>query len=117
VDVIAAMVLLVGLALGGVQIALTLYARNVLIAAAHDGARHGIELGRSPEDAAALARDFVEKTAGGLIGHARVDARGGQTADAFVLHVVISGEIEVPGPVPMAIPFETRATASRAVPP
>jgi Flp pilus assembly protein TadG len=114
VELIASLVLLIALALGGVQIALTLYARNVLLAAAHDGARRGIELGRSPAEAEALARDFIEDAAGGLVSRATVSAHARSEDNGIVLQVRVTGMIDVPGPVPIGIPFHTQATSSRA---
>jgi hypothetical protein len=117
IDVIAALVLLIALTLGGVQIALTLYARNVLIAATHDGARRGIELGRTADEATDLARSFVESAAGGLVRDANVSAEAREMNDEFLLRVRITGTIEVPGPIPLGIPFDARATTSRALRP
>jgi hypothetical protein len=117
VDLIASLVLLIALTLGGIQLGLTLHARNVLMAAVHDGARRGVELGSSNADAVEIATRFVDDAAGGLVSDPHISARTHSDVDEFVIELHLDAHIDVPGPVPIKIPFSTNATASRSVRP
>lgn len=105
-----AMLFVVMLALGAIEVALVLYARNVISASAHEGARAGVELGRDPQEAAELARRTVERSAGGLVDELEVGVRVASTPDRSTVHVTVAGTLRVPGPV--ALPFPARATAT-----
>jgi hypothetical protein len=56
VDFVLVSLVLVPLVLGVIQVGLTLYVRNTLVAAATEGARHAATLGSSPEAGAGRAR-------------------------------------------------------------
>ncbi|MCA1694613.1 MAG: pilus assembly protein, partial [Actinobacteria bacterium] len=55
------------LVLGTIEVSLALYGRNVVAAAAHEGARAALELGRGPDSAAAVARSTVRRASGALV--------------------------------------------------
>jgi Flp pilus assembly protein TadG len=60
VDIVLVIVVLVPVVLGILQLALVLYVRNTLAAAASEGARLAATRDRGAEDGAALAREQIE---------------------------------------------------------
>ena len=106
------MVFILLLALGLVQTALTLYGRNVVISSAHEGLRTGVEVGRSPLDAARVARSTVEDAASGLVNRLVVDVSLTGSGDRPVLNVHVTARLDAFGPIPIEIPVETTAAAS-----
>ena len=103
------MVLVLILALGLVQTAFALYGRNVVVAAAHEGVRSGIELGRNPTEAATIARSTIGKSAGGLVDELRVKTVVTGPRDALLLRVEVTATLEPFGPIPVGIPVHARA--------
>jgi Flp pilus assembly protein TadG len=108
-----AIVFLMLLSLGAIQVGLTLYARNVVISAAHEGARTAVELGRQTSDASETARRYVERAAGGVVDDLRVSTAHIETRGRLFARVMVTGRLDVPGPVPVSIPVRTTATAGR----
>jgi hypothetical protein len=117
VESLLAIVILLFLALGVVEVAFALYGRNVVAASAHEGARAGIEVGRSPADAAAVASRAVRSAAGALISHLKVDSAATRIGGRLVVRVRVSGTMESFGPVPFPIPVSAAAAATRDVVP
>ena len=99
------------LALGIVQTALVVYGRNVVISSAHEGLRAGIEVGRSPLDAARVARSTVEESASGLVNGLVVDVSITGSRAHPVMNVRVSARLDAFGPIPIQIPVETAAAA------
>ncbi|MGH2747882.1 MAG: TadE/TadG family type IV pilus assembly protein [Actinomycetota bacterium] len=108
-----AIVILMLLALGVMEVALALYGRNVLISSAHEGARAAVERGRDPREADAIARRTVESAAGGLIDDLEVSVVEQQVGFISVIRVNVSGVVNSFGPVPLPIPVSTNASATR----
>ena len=113
IETVFAVGILLFLALGTVQVAFALYARNVMAASAHEGARAAIELGRSPADAIAVARRTVVRSAGGLVEGLRVDVTIQSTGTDSVVRVRIRGWLKALGPVPLPLPVDAVATSTR----
>lgn len=111
VEATFAIVLLMLLALGVIQVALVLYARNVVAASAHDGARTAIERGSSEADAAAIARDVVRRATGALVDDLDVDIDSLQRGNELTVVVRVSGVVTDLGPIPIPIPLSSSATA------
>jgi hypothetical protein len=107
------MAILLFLVLGTVQVAFAVYARNVMAASAHEGARAAIELGRSPADAVAVARRTVVRSAGGLVEGLRVSVTIQRIGADSVVRVRISGWLKALGPVPLPLPVDAVATSTR----
>ena len=105
-------VLLMLLALGIIQVALVLYARNVVAASAHEGARAAIELGSSADDAAAIARDVVRQATGALVDDLDIDVDSRQRGDELTVAVRVTGVVTNLGPLPIPIPLSSLATAT-----
>jgi Flp pilus assembly protein TadG len=106
---IFAIVMLVVLTLGAVQVAFALYARNVVMSAAHEGARAVVERGAISEDAQAVAFAVVERSAGGLVDGLRVDV----TTSGSAVRVHVRATTAPFGPVPVALPLGATATSFR----
>jgi hypothetical protein len=113
VELTFAIVVLMLLSLGVIQVGLTLYARNVVLSAAHEGARVAVELDRRASDASEAARRLVERAAGGIVDDLQVSASTLEAGERLVSRVIVSGRLDVPGPIPVSIPVRTAATASR----
>lgn len=92
------------LTLGLVQTALALYARNVVISAAHEGVRAGIELGRNPAESVAIARSTVDGSARGVVDDLDIDVSVTGPRDTSVLRVDVSATLDAFGPIPIGIP-------------
>jgi Flp pilus assembly protein TadG len=111
VESVFAIVMLIVIVLGALQVAFALYARNVLASAAHEGVRAALERGAVAADAAPVVAGTVRRAAGGLVDDVAVttSARGG------TLTVRVQGTVDPVGPVPISIPLV--ATASAALDP
>jgi Flp pilus assembly protein TadG len=112
VESIFAIVLLMMLALGTIQIALALYGRNLVAAAAHDAARAGIELGSSTSEAEGIAASVVETAGGRLVRGLRVQVDADKDERVRTVRVRITGTIDVLGPLPIPVPVDARASAT-----
>jgi hypothetical protein len=115
VELTLAIVVLMLLSLGVIQVGLTLYARNVVISAAHEGARVAAELDRPVSDSSEAARRIVEHAAGGIVDELEVASSMIEAGDRLIARVRVSGRLNVPGPVPVSIPVRATATTSREV--
>jgi Flp pilus assembly protein TadG len=115
VESIFAILILLILVLGTIEVAFALYARNVVAAAAHEGARAGVELGRDPADAAAVAASTVRQSAGGLVRDLDVDTTIRAAGSRSFVTVRVSGIMKAFGPVPLPIPLTSTATVTREV--
>lgn len=104
-----AIVMLVVLTLGALQVAFALYARNVLASAAHEGVRAVVERGSVEDDARAVAAAVVERAAGGLVDDLRVDVTSVAQGARTITTVHVRGSTAPFGPVPVTLPL--RATA------
>jgi Flp pilus assembly protein TadG len=111
VETTFAILFLMLLALGVIQVALSLYARNVVMASAHEGARAAIERGTDDVQAAALARDVVRKASGALVDDLDVDVATSRRGREFRVTVSVGGLIDGLGPLPFPIPVSARASA------
>ena len=84
VDVVLVMVVLVPLVLGIMQVALVLFVRNTLAAAASEGARLAATRDRGPADGAALTRAQIDDAVSGKFAQ---DVSARQTADGVEVTV------------------------------
>lgn len=114
-DAVFGMFVVLFLVLGSIQVALTLYARNVIVAAVHDGSRAAIEVGGSAADADVVARTTIMRSTGDLIEALRVDVTTQEVADRYLVRVVAKGLLTAPGPIPVRIPVSVQSTASREI--
>lgn len=108
VESIGAIVMLLLLTLGAVQVAFALYARNVVLSAAHEGARAVVERGAVAGDARSVAATVVKRSAGGLVDGLVVDV----TETGTVVRVDVRATTAPFGPVPIRMPLEASATAT-----
>ncbi len=109
VDAVFSVVFLLVLGLGVTQVAFLLYGRNTLMSSTHEAARAALEWGRTQVEAASIAERRVREAAGGLVDHMDVEvvtAGGASTS----ITVIIEARLRAAGPLPMTIPFTTKAT-------
>ena len=111
VEMTFAIILLMLLTLGVIQVAFTLYARNVVMASAHEGARAALERGRTQSEAAAIVREVVARATGRLIEDLTVDVAVRGSADRRFVSVRVRGLVTDFGPVPVPIALSSTATA------
>jgi hypothetical protein len=109
-------VFLVILVLGTIEVSYALYARNVVMTSAHEGARAAVELGTDPASAAALARVTIQRAAGGLVRDLDVAVRSEMSGGFRRIRVVVVGRMSPFGPVPIPIPLTATAIATQELP-
>jgi len=101
VETIFAFVFVMTLALGVIQIAFSLYARNMVMTSTHEAARAAVERGRTEAEVHAIVRRVLGQGAGGVFRATRVEV---------VRHV--EGTIRSLGPFPASLPVTARAGAA-----
>lgn len=106
-----ALVLLLAFVLGTIEVAFALYGRNVVLSAAHEGARAAVELGRDPNEAAAIARDTVARSAGGVVDDLEVRVATAAAGDEIAVRV--RAVVDAWGPVPF--PFRVNTVVSAPI--
>src|SRR3954470_19826297 len=92
VDFVLVLVLLVPVFLGVLQVALVLFIRNTLTAAAAEGPRYAATLGREPTDGAARTRAQIDGALAGRYARdvsAREGTIDGAPAIEVTVHVVV----------------------------
>ncbi len=114
VESLFATVFIMFLVLGVIQVAFTLYARNIVLSSAHEGARAAAEYRSSAADAALAARTTVETSAGALVRDLEVAVEVVDGAGATeIITVQVSGRARSFGPVPFPVTLTATATSSR----
>ena len=116
IESIFAIVMLLILTLGALQVAFALYARNVLTSAAHEGVRALVERGAVGADARRVATAVVQRGAGGLVDDLRVGVTSAERGPRTVVTVHVRGTTARFGPVPVALPLTATATSVAETP-
>lgn len=116
VEAIFSIVFLVVLVLGAIEVTFALYARNVVMTSAHEGARAAIAIGSDRKAAASLARSTVIRTAGGLVRDLRIQVHSESFGGLRRVRVAVTGRMAPFGPVPLPIPLQATANAVQRVP-
>ena len=104
------------LAMGVVQVVMLLYARNMVAASAHEGARAAVELGRGPRSADEIARATIRDSTGELLDDVVVDVTVQARGTRSVVVVDVSGRLSYPGLLPFSPSLTARASASQETP-
>jgi Flp pilus assembly protein TadG len=117
VESVFALTFLLTLLLGTVQVVFTLYARNVVQAAAHEGVRSAIERGGTGESAVDAARTTVERAAGGLLTDVDVAASRSALRDGALITLAVSGRLRPLGPLPLRLSVDAMARGFAPGPP
>jgi len=112
VETIFAFVFVMILALGVVQIAFTLYARNIVMTSAHEAARAAVERGRTEAEAHAIVRRVLRQGAGGIFRATRVQVVRRVEGTRLVVSVAVAGTIRSLGPFPASLPVTARGGAA-----
>jgi Flp pilus assembly protein TadG len=105
--------MLLVLVLGTLEVTYALYARNVVVASAHEGARAAIERGGTLNDARQVAATSVVRTAGGLVRDLEVTTASTSSSEGATVRVTVSGTLRAFGPVPIPIHLSSSSTAVR----
>lgn len=113
VDAIFGLLITMLLVLGVAQVGLTLYARNVVLSAAHEGVRAAVERGRTLDEARAIATKVIQDAAGGAVRIAVVETTSETVGAEVVLDVSVRAAIRPLGIVPIEVPVDVVASASR----
>jgi len=113
VESIFAIVFLMMLSLGVAQLALTLYGRNVVIASAHEGARAATELGRTEQEAEAIALRTTRSATGSLVDDLEVAVLTEPVGEDTRIIVRLTGRLAAIGPVPISVPVDAQASSLR----
>jgi hypothetical protein len=113
VETVFAVVFVMLLLVSVVEVAFALYARNILMASAHEGVRAVVERGAEDADASTIAREVVEQSVGGLVDSFRVGVRERISESRSEVTVTVLGRIRAFGPIPLPIEVTGQATAAR----
>ncbi len=116
IESIFAIVMLLILTLGALQVAFALYARNVLTSAAHEGVRALVERGAVDADGQSVATAVVRRGAGGLVDDLRVGVTSAERGPRTVVTVHVRGRTARFGPVPVTLPLTATATSVAEMP-
>jgi hypothetical protein len=107
-----AVLFLLLLVLGTFQIAFSLYARNVVAASAHEGARAYAEIGRNADGAEAVVTRVVRRAVGGIVDGLAVRLRIDEASGTRSAVVEVTGSVKPWGVVPVGIPLQARAVVT-----
>lgn len=103
--------LLIALSLGVLQVALYAHARDVLLAAAHEGARLAAEDGRGLDDGYVRVADLARAGLGATVAPLETRARLEPELVEFIIDTRLSPIL--PLPMPGGLPIHVRASVSR----
>jgi Flp pilus assembly protein TadG len=117
VDTIFSILFLMLLVFGTIEVALALYGRDVVAAAAHEGARAALELDRYPAAASQVARQTVRRSSGALVRDLTVQVIPRTVGTTSNVRVHVAGWLRLAGPVPVPVPVSATATVSREIAP
>lgn len=117
VETVFSMLFLMLLVLGTIEVALTLYGRDVVAAAAHEGARAALELNRDPASASEVARRTIRQSSGVLVRDLSIAVTPRTIGTTTYVRVQVAGWLRFAGPVPVPIPVTATATVSKEVAP
>lgn len=99
---IFAVALLMIVALGVIQIALLLFARNMVQASAHEAARAAIERGLAPDAASETARRVATASMGSMARRLDIATERRRIGTQEVVTVRVTAILEPAGPIPIA---------------
>jgi hypothetical protein len=117
VETVLSIVFVMLLVLGTIEVALALYGRNVVAAAAHEGARAVLELGATRGSAVKVVRETVARSSGALVRDLRVSVVPRTVGNIGYIQVRVAGWLRLIGPVPAPFPVRATATVSRELAP
>jgi Flp pilus assembly protein TadG len=116
IETMFALLICLVLVLGTIEVALALYARNVVLSAAHEGARAAVEVGSDPGTASMAAHQTVRRAAGRLIRELNIEVSIRELPERAAL-VRLSATVVPPGPLPFPFSVDTVGRASQGAPP
>ena len=117
VEATFALVITLVFVLGVIEVALALYARNVVLSAAHESARAAIEVGSDPATASVVAERTVRRATGRLIRGLDIRVSLRELAGSRMALVRLSATVVPPGPLPFPFTVNAIGRAAQGVPP
>ena len=106
---IAVLIVMV-LTLGVVQVSFALYGRNVLAASAHEGARAAAENGRTLSDASVIATEVIRRATGRMAERIQVTVSSSPVLGAGEsVRVQVRAALRPLGVLPIAVPITVEA--------
>lgn len=110
-DAIVGTMILMLIALGAIQVALAVYARNAVRSSAYEAARVAAEVGGSGREAEVIAARAVTRSAGKLVERVRISVARRRSPEGAVLRVEISARQRPIGPIPISLPIRVSASS------
>ncbi len=102
VESLFAIVFLLTLMLGTMQVVFILYSRNVVRAAAQEGVRSAVERGGTSADAVVATRSTVAAAAGRLVRDLDVTVAHARSEGGDLVRVTVRGRLRPFGPLPIS---------------
>jgi hypothetical protein len=117
VETTFALLICLVLVLGTIEVALSLYARNVVLSAAHEAARAAVEVGSDANAASIAAEQTVQRAAGGLIRGLDIRVSIREMAESRAALIRLSATVVPPGPLPFPFRIDAVGRAAQGAPP
>lgn len=111
------MALVLAVAAGTMQVALFLFARNMVQASAHEAARAAAERGTRESEARAVATRMSRGAIGGMTRGLAVDLEKRRVGERDVVTVQVATRIAPPGPLPVSVMVRASATVGSSAEP
>jgi hypothetical protein len=103
--------------LGVIEVALALYARNVVLSAAHESARAAVEVGSDPATASLVAERTVRRATGRLVRGLDIRVSLRELSGSRLASVRLSATVVPPGPLPFPFTVDAIGRAAQGAPP
>ncbi|HET7482583.1 MAG TPA: hypothetical protein VFK89_06970 [Actinomycetota bacterium] len=113
VEAVFGIVALMFLTVVVIQLVMGLYARNVVLAAAHEAARAAIEVGVPASAGDTVALRTIHRSAGGLLTDVKVHTELQRHGPDVEARIEVGGTLHPPGPIPWSPPIHVLASATR----
>lgn len=112
-----AIALVMATAVGAIQVALLLYARNVVQASAHEAARAALERGVSDEEARIVAMRMASTSIGKMARDVAVELDQRRVGRRDIVTVRVAASLVPTGPLPVSVEARGVATVGTAAEP
>lgn len=107
VETVVGMSLLMVIAIGTIQIATLLYARNVIRSSAHEITRVAVERGAAESDAVAFGHGLVRDSLGRMLEDLDVEVTSTNAGTQRIVTAYIEAVVEPAGPLPVTVPVSS----------
>ena len=107
VETIVGITLLMVVAVGIIQVALLLYARNVIRSSAHEVARSAIERGVAEAEATAMGATLVRESLGTIVDDVQVQVDARDIGSHRLVAARVDAVLHPPGVLPIEVPVRS----------